>query len=106
MGLHDTKEPPVIDTKDEIKLRDYLTQKYEKKRWYLAPTDGLSEAAKTMNNQNPHPNSAAGSAIRRPIGGFRISNPSSSTPVALPKVCYQSKLSCFLFKVIVKESGF
>ena len=77
-----------MDTKDEIKVRDYLSQKYEKKRWYLAPTDGLAETAKTMNSQAPsHGSAGSGSAIRRPIGGFKISTPSSSTPVALPKVC-------------------
>ena len=77
-----------MDTKDEIKVRDYLSQKYEKKRWYLAPTEGLAETAKTMNSQAPsHGSAGSGSAIRRPIGGFKISTPSNSTPAALPKVC-------------------
>lgn len=78
-----------MDTKDEIKLRDYLTQKYEKKRWYQAPTDDLVEAAKVMNNQTPQQHIGANSAVRRPrVGGFSIQTGSSNaqSSSALPKV--------------------
>ena len=30
-------------------MRDFLAQKYEKKRWYVAPTEAMLEEAKRMN---------------------------------------------------------
>lgn len=79
-----------MDTKDEIKVRDYLTQKYEKRRWYQPPTDSLAETAKVMNSQTSQ-HSSNSAATRRPmVGGFRIqtgsSNALSSAASALPKV--------------------
>ncbi|XP_067948001.1 arf-GAP domain and FG repeat-containing protein 1-like isoform X2 [Watersipora subatra] len=87
LGLHATKDPPQMDTKDEIKLRDYLTQKYERKRWYQAPTDSLAEEAKVMNSQTPQHVSGSTSALRRPVvGGFRIQTGTVSAPTSsLPK---------------------
>lgn len=78
LGLHDTKEPPAIDTKDEIKLRDYMAQKYERKRWYHPPTDGLAETAKVMNTQSANKTSTS---TRRAIGtNFRVQAPPGGIP--------------------------
>ena len=82
-----------MDSKDEIQLRDYLTQKYEKKRWYQAPTDALAETARVMNSQTSQQSTGSSSAIRRPmVGGFRIQSGSANTSAvpSLPKVCYST----------------
>ncbi|XP_074657842.1 uncharacterized protein LOC141910878 [Tubulanus polymorphus] len=49
LGLFDSRTNPEPDSKDEQKVRDFMTQKYEKKRWYVAPTDAMKEEARKMN---------------------------------------------------------
>lgn len=77
LAHHDTKLPPEIDTKDEIKLRDYMTQKYERKRWHAPPASGLAEKAKEMNKHS----GTNASSVRRPVtGAFRVPGPPGSIP--------------------------
>ena len=49
LGLYDTRSHMEPDSKDESKIRDFMTQKYEKKRWYVAPTEAMHEEARKSN---------------------------------------------------------
>ena len=49
LGLHDTRSHTEPDSKDELKVRDFMAAKYEKKRWYVAPTDSMLGEARKQN---------------------------------------------------------
>lgn len=53
LGLYDSKNHIEMDTKDENKRRDFMMQKYEKKRYYVAPTDTMHEEARIHNTPVP-----------------------------------------------------
>ena len=50
LGLYDNRTHLEPDSKDENKIRDFMAQKYEKKRYYVAPTETMYEEAKKMNS--------------------------------------------------------
>nr|XP_054770618.1 arf-GAP domain and FG repeat-containing protein 1-like isoform X2 [Lytechinus pictus] len=45
LGLYDSKSQPGPESKEDTKVRDYLVQKYEKKRWYVEPGQAAVLAA-------------------------------------------------------------
>ncbi|XP_013079019.2 arf-GAP domain and FG repeat-containing protein 1-like isoform X1 [Biomphalaria glabrata] len=49
LGLYDNRTWPEPDSRDEQRVRDYMVQKYENKRWYVAPTEAMREEAKRTN---------------------------------------------------------
>ncbi|XP_013419704.1 arf-GAP domain and FG repeat-containing protein 1 isoform X4 [Lingula anatina] len=49
LGLYDARSTPEFNHKDEQKIKDFMVQKYEKKRWYVAPTESMKEEAKQLN---------------------------------------------------------
>ena len=49
MSLFDSITGIQPDSRDIEKLRDFLTQKYEKKRWYSAPNDSIINQIKYEN---------------------------------------------------------
>lgn len=49
MSLFDSSTGVQPDSRDSEKLRDFLTQKYEKKRWYSAPSDAILSQIKREN---------------------------------------------------------
>lgn len=57
LGLYDARTSIEPNTKDEQKLRDFMSHKYEKKRWYVAPTEGFHEEARRMNSIEKVPES-------------------------------------------------
>ncbi|XP_071483096.1 uncharacterized protein [Diadema antillarum] len=53
LGLYDSKSQPGPDSKEDGKVRDYLVQKYEKKRWYVEPSQAaVLAAAKAKEAEN------------------------------------------------------
>ena len=49
LGLYDSRTNTEPDSKDEQKIRDFMSQKYEKKRWYVQPTETMHEEARKQN---------------------------------------------------------
>lgn len=49
LGLYDARSHTEPDSKDEMKVRDFMSAKYEKKRWYVAPTDSMLDEARKQN---------------------------------------------------------
>ncbi|XP_069104506.1 arf-GAP domain and FG repeat-containing protein 1-like isoform X2 [Argopecten irradians] len=49
LGLYDSRSGPEPDAREEQKVKDFMVQKYERKRFYVAPTDAMKEEAKQMN---------------------------------------------------------
>ena len=47
--MYDSRSHTEPNSKDEHKVREFMVQKYEKKRWYVAPTESMYEEAKKMN---------------------------------------------------------
>ena len=50
LGLYDSRAWPEPDSRDEQKVRDFMVEKYENKRWYVAPTDAMKAGAKQANS--------------------------------------------------------
>jgi hypothetical protein len=38
-----------VDTRDENRMREVMSQRYDRKRWYVQPTDALYEEARKQN---------------------------------------------------------
>lgn len=55
LGLYDNRSYSEPDSKDENKIKDFMCQKYEKKRWYVAPTDSMHQEAKRRNTPVKQP---------------------------------------------------
>ncbi|XP_062566065.1 uncharacterized protein LOC134228425 isoform X2 [Saccostrea cucullata] len=50
LGLYDSqKDQAEPDSRDEQKIKDFMAQKYERKRWYQAPTEAMKEEARQVN---------------------------------------------------------
>lgn len=49
LGLYDDRLGTQTESRDESKVKDFMAQKYERKRYYVAPTDTMKEEAKRMN---------------------------------------------------------
>ena len=49
LGLHDMRSLPSVDARDEVKMRELMTQRYEKKRWYVQPSEAMYEEARKQN---------------------------------------------------------
>ena len=65
--------------KDENKIKDFMTQKYEKKRYYVAPTEAMSEQAR---KDNTPPKSEPQAKPIRSLGNIpSISMPQQQTQV-------------------------
>ena len=37
------------ESREENKVKDFMSQKYERKRWYVAPNESLQEKARKLN---------------------------------------------------------
>ncbi|KAL3846513.1 hypothetical protein ACJMK2_017493 [Sinanodonta woodiana] len=49
LGLYDTKAGLEPDSREEQKVKDFMLQKYEKKRYYVAPTEVMKDEARQIN---------------------------------------------------------
>lgn len=49
LGLYDERQGTQTESRDESKVKDFMAQKYERKRYYVAPTETMKEEAKRMN---------------------------------------------------------
>ena len=49
LGLHNNQAHFLADHQDEQKIKDFMALKYEKKRFYVAPTDHMLEQARVQN---------------------------------------------------------
>ena len=49
LGLYDNRTWPEPDSRDEQRVRDFMVQKYENKRFFVAPTEAMKEEARRMN---------------------------------------------------------
>jgi Arf-GAP domain and FG repeat-containing protein 1 len=59
LGLHDGRLPLAADARDEVKMRELMTQRYEKRRWYVHPTPDMYEEAKKQNTPEMPPSVTA-----------------------------------------------
>ena len=50
LGLYDNRSHIDLDAKDENKIKDFMTQKYERKRYYVAPTESMYEESRQLNS--------------------------------------------------------
>jgi len=53
LGLHDGRPALGDGTRDDTRMRDVMAQRYEKKRWYVQPTDAMYEEARRLNTPLP-----------------------------------------------------
>lgn len=49
LGLYDSRSGTEPDSREEQKVRDFMVQKYERKRFYVAPTEAMKDNARQMN---------------------------------------------------------
>ncbi|KAG7320047.1 hypothetical protein KOW79_017190 [Hemibagrus wyckioides] len=81
LGLYDDRSSAVPDFREPQKLKEFLQEKYEKKRWYVPP-----EQAKILASvQVPHSGSSASSSSTpevQPLKTLQLNKtPSSQSPV-------------------------
>lgn len=72
LGLFDSRMSVDFDTRDENRMREAMSQRYDRKRWYVQPTDAMYEEARRQNEtastQKP------GSAPAKPLTSLVGSN--------------------------------
>ena len=66
LGLFDSRISIDYDTKDESRMREAMTQRYDRKRYYVQPTDDLYDEARQMNETL----STAKSAPAKPLSAL------------------------------------
>ena len=49
LGLYDNSMSSQSESREENKVKDFMSQKYERKRWYVAPNESLQERARKLN---------------------------------------------------------
>ena len=49
LGRYDSQLAPEFNVKDELRMREMMSQRYDKKRWYVQPTDAMYEEARQQN---------------------------------------------------------
>ena len=49
LGLYDNSMSSQTESREENKVKDFMSQKYERKRWYVAPSESLQEKARKLN---------------------------------------------------------
>ncbi|XP_050415505.1 arf-GAP domain and FG repeat-containing protein 1 isoform X1 [Patella vulgata] len=94
LALYDSRSWPEPDSRDEQRVRDFMVQKYENKRWYNAPTQEMKDEARSINeaaiskkNQTKPLRSLLGDKTPKLVLQDNISpqmnrqHPHSSTPV-------------------------
>lgn len=75
LGLMNTNSPQALDTKDEQKMKDLMSAKYELKRYYLDPS---------MVNQNSNQNQNQKSQSSNQINIPRVPHSGTSTLSSVP----------------------
>jgi len=63
LGRFDSQTAPEFNTKDEQWMREVMSQRYDKKRWYVEPTDAMYEEARQQNTTT----SSARTATTKPL---------------------------------------
>ncbi|ESN92238.1 hypothetical protein HELRODRAFT_89687 [Helobdella robusta] len=86
LGLYDGRIPMDVDTKDEGRMKDLMCQRYEKKRWYVHPTDSLFEECRRMNT------------VGRQQQTSHNAKPLSSLVAGLPHVSNYNPVCLFVFE--------
>jgi len=64
LGLHDGRSLSGFETRDEARMKDIMAQRYEKKRWYVQPTDEMYNEARTLNSASPQSSRSNAAASR------------------------------------------
>ena len=77
LGLHNTANY-AVDFHDEQKLKDFMALKYEKKRFYVAPTQDMHQEARKLNTP---PQAAAPTRTLRPMGQGKMLQSVNTTQV-------------------------
>ena len=62
LGLHDGRPPA---GRDETRMRDVMAQRYDKKRWYVQPTDAFYEEARRFIRWRLNSKQSANHSARR-----------------------------------------
>ncbi|XP_006817970.1 uncharacterized protein LOC100371923 [Saccoglossus kowalevskii] len=91
LGLYDARSQAEPESKDEHKVRDFMQQKYEKKRWYVSPAE--AERLASVKQQTPPLQTKAGTATGvKPLKNLLgkdapplvVQNSFQASPVQLP----------------------
>ena len=52
LGLWNSPNPPEPESRDEIKVKDFMMQKYDRKTWYIPPSQLPPASPKTEASQS------------------------------------------------------
>lgn len=63
LGLYDNRLGNQSESRDELKVKEFMAQKYERKRYYVAPTDSMKDEARRMNESG----AASKPPVTRPL---------------------------------------
>ncbi|XP_033100495.1 arf-GAP domain and FG repeat-containing protein 1-like [Anneissia japonica] len=66
LGLYDSKSRAEPESKEEQKVKDFMIQKYERKRWYVEPSQAAAVANQKAKEQKQKEKEAAEASSRFP----------------------------------------
>ena len=72
LALHDKRVLRSVNARDEVKMKELMTQRYEKKLWYIAPTDAMYEEARKQNISTPVTTSKQNSFMRPTFASVQV----------------------------------
>ncbi|XP_045201378.2 arf-GAP domain and FG repeat-containing protein 1-like isoform X6 [Mercenaria mercenaria] len=87
LGLYDNRLGSQTEGRDEAKVKDFMSQKYERKRYYVAPSDSMKEEAKRMNESAITATKAPGTKPLKSLLGenapkLQVGNTQQKAPVS------------------------
>jgi len=88
LGRYDSQLAPEFNTKDELRMREMMSQRYDKKRWYVQPTDVMYEEARQQNTTASTARTSAAAA--KPLT-LLVGNNVPPLTVRHDVVCYDSR---------------
>lgn len=84
LGTFDSRMAPEIDSKDEGRMREAMCLRYDKKRWYVQPTDAMYNDAR---GQNVTASTAKSSGGVKPLTLLVGNSTASAAAAQHDKVC-------------------
>ena len=68
LARYDSQSAPEFNAKDDLRMREMMSQRYDKKRWYVQPTDVMYEDARLQNTTASSARTAATKPLTLVVG--------------------------------------
>jgi len=69
LNRYDSQLAPEFNVKDELRMREMMSQRYDKRRWYNEPTEAMYDDARQQNMTSASARTAATKPLTLLVGG-------------------------------------